>query len=112
MNRGSVIILTIFIAMSFNYSNEKILITVSLIVISMSRLLPSAIRIIRSLQNIRLGKPAVDNLYNELKKNTLNDNKNYLDNYVFNKSTSFLDGNFIKFNHKELFHVLDNFFSI
>ena len=84
---GSVlIILTIFIAMSFNYSNEKILITVSLIVISMSRLLPSAIRIIRSLQNIRLGKPAVDNLYNELKKNTLNDNKNYLDNYVFNKN--------------------------
>ena len=72
--------------MSFNYSNEKILITVNLIVISMSRLLPSAIRIIRSLQNIRLGKPAVDNLYNELKKNTLNDNKNYLDNYVFNKN--------------------------
>jgi len=30
-------------------------------------------------------------------------------NYVFNKSTSFLDGNFVQYKHAELQYVLDNF---
>jgi len=30
-------------------------------------------------------------------------------NYIFNKSTSFLDGNFVQFKHNELQYVLDQF---
>jgi len=30
-------------------------------------------------------------------------------NYLFNKSTSFLDGNFVSTNHEELERVLENF---
>jgi len=33
-------------------------------------------------------------------------------NYLFNKSTSFIDGNFVKFDHKRLEMVLENFEAI
>ena len=62
----SLILATIFILLNNNYSTEEIILTLTILITSASRVYPAFTRLISALQNIRFNKPALDKVYQEL----------------------------------------------
>jgi len=92
-----------------DYGNKDILITVSSIVISASRLIPSAAKSFRSYQQLKIYKPSVDIIFEEIKKTkyrfTINHKKNNPE-FTFKNKIVFRNLSF-SYNKKKIFQKLN-----
>jgi ABC-type bacteriocin/lantibiotic exporter with double-glycine peptidase domain len=76
----SLILLTIFILLNNNYSNEETILTLTILITSASRVYPAFTRLIAALQTIKFNKPALDKIFDELVRNKNNtDNGKIID---------------------------------
>ena len=65
----SLILLTIFILLNRNYSNEETILTLTILITSASRVYPAFTRLIAALQTIKFNKPALEKIFEELVQN-------------------------------------------
>ena len=84
----SLILLSIFLLLYFKFSYEEIILTLTILVTSASRIYPAFTRIVTSLQSIRFFEPALEKIHHELTniensnlhKSTINENEELLKN--------------------------------
>jgi ABC-type bacteriocin/lantibiotic exporter with double-glycine peptidase domain len=103
------VLILLFLFIKFDYNSKDILIIASTIVISASRLLPSATKAFRAYQQLKIYKPSVDLILKEIQKTKYikgSDEKIINKEFVFKKKIIFKNLSF-SYNQKNVFKKLN-----
>tara|TARA_B110000483_G_scaffold203343_1_gene245566 strand:+ start:928 stop:2649 length:1722 start_codon:yes stop_codon:yes gene_type:complete len=103
------ILILLLVFVKLDYNSKDILIIVSAIVISASRLLPSAAKSFRSYQQLKIYKPSIEVIFKEIKKTkyTLVDYHKKIDQKFTFKNKIVFNNLSFSYNEKKIFQKLN-----